>query len=194
MSAADPEALCLRTIIELTTAADAANAQGMPHLASALVRIRQSTRKAALKEKERAMFASKAKTQSAVEDKPLFSLELPFHTVNEANTHKGWRAKHAARGDLRPSTTMAVRAYASRVRFKPPLPCVVRLTRLAEKTLDHGEGVVSAMKSVRDGVADWAGVDDGNTLITYVYAQEIRKAFGVRIEFFAVEQSQARSA
>jgi hypothetical protein len=65
---------------------------------------------------------------------------------------------------------------------RPPLPCVVRMVRIAPSNGMDDDGCVGALKSVRDGVASWLGVDDGRAdLVTYVAHQE-RGPWGVRIE------------
>jgi hypothetical protein len=61
-----------------------------------------------------------------------------------------------------------------RTKGKPPeLPVTVELTRHAARLMDSDQ-IVTVMKSVRDGVADWLGVDDGDDRITWVVKQ--RKA------------------
>src|SRR5688572_5357815 len=55
----------------------------------------------------------------------------------------------------------------------PELPVTVELTRHAARLLDS-DNLVTAYKAVRDGVADWLGVDDGDERITWVVKQ--RKA------------------
>ena len=50
------------------------------------------------------------------------------------------------------------------------LPVTVVLTRVAPRRLD-GDNLQSGFKAVRDGVADWLGVDDGNGLIDWQYVQ-----------------------
>jgi len=63
------------------------------------------------------------------------------------------------------------------------LPATVVLTRVAPRKLD-GDNLQSGFKAVRDGVADWLGVDDGNGLIDWQYAQRSGKAgeYAVEIE------------
>lgn len=75
---------------------------------------------------------------------------------------------------------MALQALKTR----PQLPCIIQITRIAPRALDSDNMVASA-KSVRDGVADWLGVDDGSPLIDWRYAQERGKpkTYGVRIQF-----------
>ena len=55
----------------------------------------------------------------------------------------------------------------------PELPVTVELTRHGVRLLDD-DNLAAAFKSVRDGVADWLGVDDGDARITWVVKQ--RKA------------------
>ena len=61
--------------------------------------------------------------------------------------------------------------------------CTVTLTRIAPRKLDC-DNLRGALKAVRDGVADWLGVDDGSERITWKYAQERGKPkwHSVRVE------------
>jgi len=59
-------------------------------------------------------------------------------------------------------------------------PVVIRLTRIGPRKLDS-DNVQGSLKAVRDGVADWLGLDDGDERITWLYAQE-RGAYAVRVE------------
>jgi hypothetical protein len=47
-----------------------------------------------------------------------------------------------------------------------------------------GDNLQSGFKAVRDGVADWLGVDDGNGLVDWQYVQRSGKAgeYAVEIE------------
>jgi hypothetical protein len=44
------------------------------------------------------------------------------------------------------------------------------------------DNLAIAAKSLRDGVADKLGIDDGDPRITWAYAQEKSKGYAVRIE------------
>jgi hypothetical protein len=61
-------------------------------------------------------------------------------------------------------------------------PVVVELIRLSAGTLDD-DNLVTALKSVRDGVADWLCVDDGSDHVDWWYGQEKvkRGTWGVRV-------------
>lgn len=196
MSTTDPEVLCTPAILALTTATEAATAHGMPHLAKALAGLRRNVRAAIHREMDRALAATQKHVDESCTGTPLFTIEAPIHTVNESNTRGGWGKKHKERGDIRPVLAMVLRANANAQRFKPPLPCVVRITRISAGSLDQNS-LGSALKSAQDSCADWIGVDDRNAaLVRYVLAQEQcrAKVFGIRVEVFGVEQSQARSA
>ena len=66
---------------------------------------------------------------------------------------------------------------------KTVLPVTVVLTRIAPRRLD-GDNLQSGFKAVRDGVADWLGVDDGSSLVDWQYFQRSGKAgeYAVEIE------------
>lgn len=89
------------------------------------------------------------------------------------------------------------RARASRVRRereaahwtlmdakRPPLPVVVRLVRIAPRSLDD-DNLQGVFKAIRDGVADAYGIDDKDrSRIRFEYDQErgAPRQYGVRIE------------
>lgn len=61
---------------------------------------------------------------------------------------------------------------------------VVKLTRIAPRELDT-DNLAGGFKSVRDGVADWLGINDNDPRVTWQYAQERGKPkqYACRIEF-----------
>ncbi len=63
------------------------------------------------------------------------------------------------------------------------LPCVVRLTRIAPREFDD-DNIRAAFKSVRDGIADWLGLDDRDKRVSWLYEQESGKPrqYAVRID------------
>jgi hypothetical protein len=75
-------------------------------------------------------------------------------------------------------------ALAAHARNKPALPCVVTLTRFSPspKPLDD-DNLEGSLKYVRDTVAKWLGVDDGDKArIRFEYAQQ-RAPWAVGIAF-----------
>lgn len=107
------------------------------------------------------------------------SITLPLHTVSESNARGHW-AKRARRAKDQRETTLMVLANAKR---RIELPCVVTITRVAPRALDD-DNLRGATKAVRDGVADFLGVNDRNPLVVWKYAQErgAPKTCAVRVE------------
>lgn len=102
---------------------------------------------------------------------------VSVRTVTESNANGYWRVRHKRAKAQRQAAQWAAMATGSE---KPTLPMVVTLTRLAPKRMDCDNNV-SAGKHVRDGVADWLGIDDGHPGIAWRYAQEASKEYGVRV-------------
>lgn len=93
----------------------------------------------------------------------MVTVTLPLHTVSITNKREHW-AKRAKRArDHRMVAKAMVPAH--------PLPCVVRLVRIAPRALDD-DNLRSALKAARDGVADKLGVDDRDQRVTWEYGQE----------------------
>lgn len=111
-----------------------------------------------------------------------------MRTFSEANIHEHHMQRHKRMGDQRPVVAMAMRGNANARGVKPPIPCTVRITRIAPNELDPGGNLETSLKSVQDGIADWIGVNDRRAdLVRYECAQEKRGAnrYGVRIEVLA---------
>ena len=102
--------------------------------------------------------------------------------VSVANMRLHWAVKAKLTRDQRNRTRMSLAAVAQSSGLEM-LPATVVLTRVAPRRLD-GDNLQSGFKAVRDGVADWLGVDDGNGLIDWQYAQRSGKAgeYAVEIE------------
>ena len=73
-----------------------------------------------------------------------------------------------------------------------PVPCTVRLTRIGPRRMDS-DNLAECMKSVRDGIAQRLGVDDGDPRITWQYSQkrEGEGVYAVEVEIVAVEAEVA---
>lgn len=103
---------------------------------------------------------------------------VPVKTPSVLNLREHWGRK-AARAKAHREAAWASCQYANPRR--PALPVVVRLVRISPRKLD-GDNLQGALKAVRDGIADWLGVDDGHDAVTWEYGQEQGKPACVRVE------------
>ena len=106
------------------------------------------------------------------------AVSIPVATPSVANLREHWR-KRAERAKLHRS--MALWHMRAGTADRPALPVSVTLTRCSVRELDD-DNLRSALKAVRDGVADWLGVDDRDPRVTWAYGQEKSKTAHVRVE------------
>ncbi len=109
-------------------------------------------------------------------------IRVPLRTVPGQNAREQHYVK-ARRVKLeRDATSWELwRSHAPR----PALPCTVRLTRVSPgyRPVDD-DNLSGSLKGVRDEVAKWLGVDDGDrSKVRFVYAQRQREPWAVEIEF-----------
>jgi hypothetical protein len=107
----------------------------------------------------------------------MIEVVLPIKAVSIANMRMHW----AVKAKLAKSHRGSIRAGLESVAPIPPgLPLTVVLTRMGPKTLDT-DNLASSLKAVRDGVADWLGVDDGSPQLDWQYAQR-KGVYSVEVE------------
>jgi hypothetical protein len=118
---------------------------------------------------------------------------VPVKTVSEANAHEHWRRRQQrAKGQRLAAKLQAMTAERQlELRGVPKPRLVVRLTRVGARRLDS-DNLHGSMKHVRDGIADWLGIDDGrDDLVTWEYPpQQTGKPVGVWVEVEAVGDGQ----
>ena len=108
-------------------------------------------------------------------------IELPLKIESVANKREHW-AKKAHRAKIeRAGVHLALKFN---LRVPPSLPCVVILTRIAPRELDD-DNLASGCKALRDGIADWLGIDDRDKRVQWRYAQAKGepKQYAARVEF-----------
>jgi hypothetical protein len=114
-------------------------------------------------------------------------LDLPgvfipdMRLVSAMNAREHWAKRSARAKQQRAVATEDMCLWYSPL--PPRLPARVTITRYGPRKLDS-DNLAASAKAVRDGVADWFGVDDGSDQYEWVYQQELAPAgcFGVRIE------------
>lgn len=109
----------------------------------------------------------------------MIEVEMEMKIVSLANMRLHWAAKARL---VKSQRQKAFNALAS-VAAPPAPPCTIVLTRVAPRALD-GDNLQSGFKAVRDGVADWLGVDDGSKLVEWQYKQ---RSSGVKVYKVEIE-------
>lgn len=104
------------------------------------------------------------------------TIVVPVRTHNSANSLTHWRVTSRRRKQVREMVEMYLRMYDP----LPKLPVKVSMTRCGPRKMDF-DGMVNALKSVRDQVADHYGVDDGDEQFDFQYAQRKQKEYAVEI-------------
>jgi hypothetical protein len=98
----------------------------------------------------------------------LLSLDLPLRLRSAANLREHWAEKARRIAQHR-----MLGRYAMVGISVPPrglLRC--RLTRIGPRRLDD-DNLAAAFKGLRDGIAQAAGIDDGDARWAWVYTQEV---------------------
>ncbi len=107
-------------------------------------------------------------------------VEIPWRINTTSNAKGHWRPRYAAAKHQRRHTAEFLRQC---VKLLVGLPLTVRLTRVGRRELDDDNNV-AAFKHIRDGVADWLGINDNDKRVRWEYAQA-KGDYAVRIEFEA---------
>jgi hypothetical protein len=112
----------------------------------------------------------------------MIEIRVPIKIVSVANLRLHWAVKAKLAKNHRSKAFNALASIAA----PPAPPCTLVLTRIAPRALD-GDNLQSAFKAVRDGVADWLGVDDGHKDLDWQYNQrkDGPKVYAVEIEVIA---------
>lgn len=107
---------------------------------------------------------------------------IPIKTVSEANSREHWAIKN----NRHRRQSFFIKLSFHEIMTETPLPCVITMTRLSPRLLDD-DNLMAAFKHIRDVLADLLipgkkmGMADSDPRITWKYAQEKSKSYGVRI-------------
>lgn len=132
----------------------------------------------------------------------MITITLPIRLENCLNAREHWSKRHKRNREQRSLTHLVLSGQrhwrdfwleAGRYRLVegsvcgPPRHIVVTITRIAPRKLDREDNLNASGKPVRDGVADWLGVDDGSDRVTWRYTQERGKPreYACRVEIVA---------
>lgn len=110
---------------------------------------------------------------------PVIEVRLPLRTVNALNERAHWSKRARRAKQERVEAAWSLLPWKRKGELK--VPCTVTLTRESKKFMD-GDGLQASFKNLRDGVADALGVDDADPRVTWCYAQQKAKEYGVVIQ------------
>lgn len=94
-------------------------------------------------------------------------LHIEMSTVSELNQREHWGNRHQRRKVQRDLIAWSFHLHHEK---PPPLPVVVKLTRVAPRSLDC-DNLRGALKAIRDEVAKQLGIDDADPRVTWQYDQ-----------------------
>lgn len=121
---------------------------------------------------------------------------IPVRLINQSNArHGSWHARARKAKTVRHIAAMQVRselrtnslAWARLIVGPEARDLVVRLVYVGPRKLDD-DGVVSAVKSLRDGVADALKINDADPRVVWVPDQEIGDVYGAMVEVYIMEE------
>lgn len=110
---------------------------------------------------------------------PAVSAELEIKITSEANTRGHWSGGAARSADQRRA------GFRALLGARPVVaPVIVLLTRMAPRQLDS-DNLARGFKAVRDGVADWLEIDDGDEeWVVFLAQQRQAHRHSVMVEIF----------
>lgn len=119
-------------------------------------------------------------------EKLQYSRTMPIKTISEANTREHWAKANKRHSEQKFTVWSYMKADSPDVRT----PCIIKLTRIAPRSLDRHENLPMSMKYILDQICDYihpgkaAGRADDDPNIHVEYAQEkgSPKEYAVRIE------------
>jgi hypothetical protein len=111
---------------------------------------------------------------------------LPLRIISEANARDHWFKTAERKRQHRRTALLMLRASP---RPDTDETITITLTRIAPRVLDD-DNLASGFKAVRDGVADWLGINDGSPRLAWRYAQR-KGATGIYAAEVQVEWAAA---
>lgn len=111
-------------------------------------------------------------------------ITLPIRTVSEGNCFEPWQKKHKRHK----SQKRQISLIFSMIKKKPTLPCKLKLTRYAPRTLDKHDNLPMSFKFLTDQICSEltgnyvAGRADDSDQIEISYDQVKCKTYGIKID------------
>lgn len=110
-----------------------------------------------------------------------WSIAIPMRTQgpNGGHDRQHWSKTNKARKTQRTATLAVLRCYLGTCPF---LPATIVITRVGKgnRKMDT-DNVATSTKGLRDAVAQWLGIDDGDERVDWVYRSRLGQEFAVEI-------------
>lgn len=107
-------------------------------------------------------------------------VSLPLKTRSLLNLREHWAARARRTKAHRAATILALRSSRVELPKADDQLIVATLVRYGRRLDD--DNLRGALKAVRDGVAEWAGIDDGSPRWRWEYGQDKAGKLGERVE------------
>lgn len=109
------------------------------------------------------------------------TLTLPVRTYGPNGSHGHWSVTAKRRKELRFATLAFLRCNVGAAPF---LPSTIVITRVGKQRMDD-DNVAYACKGLRDAIAEWLGIDDGDERVDWIYRARTGKRYAVEVEMRA---------
>lgn len=110
----------------------------------------------------------------------MLHVSLPIKTRSLLNLREHWASRARRTKAHRAATILALRSSRVELPKADDQLIVVTLLRYGRRLDD--DNLRGALKAVRDGIAEWAGIDDGSPQWRWEYGQDKAGKLGERVE------------
>lgn len=99
--------------------------------------------------------------------------QVPVRLVNGANAREHWAERaRRAKWERKAATTALITQSIRWIGYLAGAESVtITITRRGGRRMDD-DGLTISAKHVRDGIADWLGIDDGDKRLTWIVKQD----------------------
>ncbi len=104
----------------------------------------------------------------------MITIKLPIPTVSLLNSREHWSKKARRASDQRYTTRLYLKNNHPEFPFtiNESSKIIVKITRIGKRKLDS-DNLAGSQKHIRDGIADYIGIDDGSSQFDWQYDQII---------------------
>ncbi len=112
------------------------------------------------------------------------SITLPIRTISEGNCFEPWQKKHKRHKSQKLQIRLALLPHKCKIK----LPCAIKLTRYAPRSLDKHDNLPMSFKFITDALCEEltneyiAGKADSDERISITYDQVKSKEYYIKIE------------